>query len=95
VLELTLAPVATLNYKWAKTDRLRSFEDKVALYAIAATGTVVGWTYYEVEMYLALNACGMCRSWVLLRCCDLYDRKIAVEVFELLRLTTNEIIYYA
>ncbi|KAH3979757.1 hypothetical protein HBI24_000590 [Parastagonospora nodorum] len=46
---------ATLNYKWGKTGGPRSFEDKVALWAITATGTVVGWTYYQVGMYVGLG----------------------------------------
>lgn len=47
--------VATLNNKWGKTGGPRSFEDKVALWTITVTGTVVGWIYYQVGMYVGLS----------------------------------------
>ncbi|EPE28337.1 hypothetical protein GLAREA_09457 [Glarea lozoyensis ATCC 20868] len=47
--------IATLNYKWAKSGGPRNMEDKLVLWGITVTGTVIGYTYYKVKLFAGLG----------------------------------------
>jgi len=45
----------TLNYKWGKNGGPMSFKDRIALWTITVAGSLIGFKYYEAEMYVGLG----------------------------------------